>query len=320
MESQTTPMNTSAAGTISVDTANQVELITTLSGHSQQVVTLIISKGGDYLASSSLDKQIKLWDVANREDVHTFHVGLAVMNNIAFSPDGQLLACAEKIWDVESKQVVHTVNQNNHGTVAFSPTGERLAIAQADQPIIILNVSNGQITRTIENQLTNIVHDIEFSSDGTQFVIGGHSHDRGQIGIVALWDLESGQLIHVFEEDPVNSIHSVALSHDGNLIASAGTEGTTKVWAVESEELLFTIQGNSCYDVEFSPDGSLLATAGCNNTVKLWDMTNNNPKLLRTLEYGNNVMTIVFSPDGTLLASGSYDSKIYLWGISQKDE
>jgi Tol biopolymer transport system component len=109
-----------SASIISPDTVDQVELLHTLSGHSDKVYTLVFAGDGSHIASVSPDKTIRLWDVrepqsnevASGQEVHTFGISEAGMNDIAFSPDGRLLASSEAIWDVESKQIVHELDRN----------------------------------------------------------------------------------------------------------------------------------------------------------------------------------------------------------------
>jgi WD40 repeat protein len=293
---------------ISADTADQVVQLHTLSGHSDKVFTLVFSGDGSYIASVSPDKTIKLWDVASGQELHTFSISEVGMNDIAFSPDGRLLASSETIWDVESKQVVHALDRGRYGPVAFSPDGSTLAVALFGQPIKLFDVASGQVMRTLDDQAGNLALSIEFSPDGTFLAVGGHLN-----GMVTLWDVENGHIVHTFAHDTRSNFHGLAFSPDGHLLASAATERTAKLWDVASGQVVHTMQGTGCYDVTFSPDGSLVATAGCGRAVMLWDVASG--RRVRSLPHADEVMTVVFSPDGTLLASGGYDNQVSLWGV-----
>ena len=309
----TTPTDASLVEAISVDTVDQLELLSTLSGHNDHVYGLAFSGDGSQLASSSADKTIRSWDVASGQVGHTFSIREVTFNAIALSPDGRLLASAQAIWDVESGQMIHALSQAP-GSVAFSPDGSILAAAGPEQPIKLWDVTSGQVAYTLDNETVDVTHDIDFSPDGTRLAIGGHRYDGTVVhGMVTVWQVQNGQFMPSFEQEVSEGIHSVAFSPDGHLLASAGTEGTTGLWDVTAGQAVHTLHGNGCYDVAFSADGSLLATAGCDLTVKLWEVTSG--RLVRTLPHGCEVVSVVFSPDGTLLAAGGYDHQIHLWGV-----
>jgi WD40 repeat protein len=57
-------------------------------------------------------------------------------------------------------------------------------------------------------------------------------------------------------------------------LASGSEDNTVKLWSVESQKEVTTLQGHSeyVYSVVFSPDGKYLASGSDDNTVKLWSV------------------------------------------------
>ena len=60
---------------------------------------------------------------------------------------------------------------------------------------------------------------------------------------------------------------------DGSRLASAGTDGTVKLWDVENRRATSNLRGRAGgHGVAFSPDGTSLASASEDQTVKVWDI------------------------------------------------
>jgi WD40 repeat protein/tetratricopeptide (TPR) repeat protein len=314
-----------------------------LEGHGNVVWGLSFSPDGEIIASSSVDKTVKLW----RRDgslLATFKGHTNSVSCVAFSPDNKTIASASldktvKIWQTDGSLLATFKGHTNSVTsVAFSPDGQTIASGSKDKTIKLWK-SDGTLLRTIEQFAA--VNWLSFSRDGK--IIAVASDD----GSVKLWSSDGKLIANLWhsENRQPSKIYTVSFSPDGETIASGGQDATVKIWSIAAlkhpatqnstqardGELLATLRGHSklVFGVSFSNDGQTLASGSADGTVKLWslagvgdkrptDASNIKPesRLLRTFEgHADRVTQVSFSPEGKTLASASFDKTIRLWRL-----
>ena len=89
--------------------------------------------------------------------------------------------------------------------------------------------------------------------------------------------------------------------------------------------------GQPIFSVDVHPDGTRFATAGQDGTIKIWalapvldkasEQDESVPRLLATLSGHEGAVNCArWSPDGRFLASGSDDSMVMLWRLAGAGE
>ena len=284
--------------------------------------------------------------------------------SITFSPDGDLLASKSrdgslKIWDVNTKKLVHTINTSQRGEIAFSPDGNLLASGGGiDKVVNLWDPNSGELLRTFEEhldkvtsvafnpngdmlasasvdgwvhlwnphtgQLLNTIRSIEdvsivFRDDGSIISYAIKNHDFPNTPEIKVWELETGELLYTLEPD-VDEVFGVAFSPDRDVLASAGWGGV-ELWNAHTGDLLLSFPSVSTVflDAAFSPDQRILASSKEFGVIMLWDLETG--LLLKSFQAHNgDADSLAFSPDGRTLATTGTDNLIQLWQISPPDD
>jgi WD40 repeat protein len=235
-------------------------------------------------------------------------------NQVAFSPDGKLLAAASSVgvhlYDAQSLKLVRFIPSETWvRSLAFSPNGSLLAGGFYDHSVRLWHTTGGTFVRTLLGA-TDQVHSVAFSPD-RQLLAAAADDDT-----LRIWRVADGSLLKTIHQG-AQGVRAVAFSPDGKMLASGGNDGIMRLWRVADGALLHEFKGHTNWvrAVAFSPDGSLLASGSFDDTARLWRVSDGS--LLFTLKgHSASVLSVAFSPDGKTLATGSVDKTIGLWRVA----
>ncbi|MFM6748888.1 MAG: protein kinase domain-containing protein [Dolichospermum sp.] len=244
------------------------KLLQTLTGHSDWVWSVAYSPDGQTLASGSVDKTIKLWNVKTGNLLQTLTGHSNSVRSVAYSPDGQTLASGSddktiKLWDVKTGKLLQTLEGHSDWvySVAYSPDGQTVASGSVDKTIKLWNVNTGKLLQTLEGHSSS-VRSVAYSPDGQTLASGSYDNT------IKLWNARTGELLQTFTGHSY-SVNSLAYSPDGQTLASGSWDKTIKLWNARTGNLLQTLgHSYSVNSLAYSPDGQTLASGS--GTIKIW--------------------------------------------------
>jgi WD40 repeat protein len=319
------------------DQQAQIALLRQLAGEgiglleSQYDLALLLSAEGGDIAETVELKGSLLDGLQHSAAIVKYLRGhTAPVSNVAFSPDGKVLATGGDendiyLWDVEKRELLTRLSGHQAFiySLDFSAGGAQGVLASGDKNgnIILWDVSN-------KTQLASFAASadpawaVDFSPDGKTLAVSSKN-------TILLWDVSDsrnpnsiGQLAGGHQDNA--DIYAVAFAPpDGKTLASAGTDTTITLWDVAAQKPLgpFTAPDDrrprfGIRTLAFSPDGSLLASGGDDANIYLWDVEKRELRL-DLLFHRATVYEVAFNLEGDILATGSADGDIVLWDVSE---
>ncbi len=267
------------------------------------------------LAASLFDGTIRLWDTARWRETGVLQGHFRMVDTLAFSPDGQILASGSDdwtvaLWDVSARQKITTLSEHSRPikAVAFAGNGATLVAGSEDETISLWHIVPQLYVSSFEAH-EGAVRSLAFSPGGQALV------SAGEDGMIRVWDVETHRQLYEFPHLHDDAVYAVAFTPGGRYLLSAGRDHRIVVWDWATKRKVRTVIGHSAwiFGLAISPDGKTVATAGWDDKVKVWSVPQLRPLAPPLAEHTAPVGGVAFSPDGRLLASAGNDTKIWLW-------
>ncbi|KAG0261786.1 hypothetical protein BG011_000688 [Mortierella polycephala] len=186
-----------------------------LKGHQGAVYAVQYSPNGQYLATGSFDKTVRIWDgTTNQNSLYVLKGHALNISDLAWSHDSTMLLSAAydktcKLWDIESGKQVDSFDDNNiffHGTT-------RNMLTMVDTRRDNSGAPSGSAT-TLKNDA--MVNSIYVYHDGLT-VISGDS-----VGYIKTWDMRTGKVLQSILNEPTKKpISHIAVSKQRGLLGGA---------------------------------------------------------------------------------------------------
>jgi WD40 repeat protein/class 3 adenylate cyclase len=267
------------------------------------VTSVAVHPDRTLIAVGTIDGKVRLFDATSGTAVGSpLTEANAAVWQVAFSPDGRLLAVA-----VDPNGVDGFFGQQQQGKVQLWDVDSRTRVGREIAP------GGGSVLS------------VAFNPDGTLLATGSY---RGRLD---LWDVATqarhGNSMSVADD----GILSVAFDPSGALVAGGGAIGPVRVWRVADQRPAYPpLSGHTgpVTGVTFDPAGAFLATTSLLGGTRLWDPATG-------LGYGDELASSArpasltsslelppflglrnaFSPDGTQLAVAGVETRAMLWDV-----
>ncbi|HEX7312945.1 MAG TPA: caspase family protein [Pyrinomonadaceae bacterium] len=248
----------------------------------------------------------------------------AVVNSVAFGPDGSRLASASgdatvRVWDLRHPEERPRVLR--HDSPVFSidihPHLPLLVSGGDDGTLRLWDLSQPASAAREVARLGKGVNVVRFSRDGNVIAAGDND------GAVRLyrWQQDGASPVTFSHQSAVKTL---AFGADDQVLAVGDEGGSISLWDLRrtgSAARVLKAGAHVVYSIAFDKDGGRLAAGNLEGSVLMWDLSRPSQAPRTLMEAGVPwVGAVCFSPDGGTLAATVSDGTTRLWNLRQPAE
>ena len=310
-----------------------------LRGHAGPVGVVAFTPDGKWLLSAatcehtadnrfveSSDQTVRVWDVANGNEVARYHVQERV-NQLAVLPDGtSFITVGEslRLWRLPEAVAPPAVppppgvvTEIKHAARLDGHNGPIFDVALAAEGLTALSTSDDYFTRVWDLSMRKQVR--EFKSDGAMRCVavtadGSLAAWSGGQKTIVVWDLKQNKELKSLTGH-TSWVYSLKFTKDNKRLLSASRDKTIRLWELDKGDAMLTLETINRQDVvaRLSPDETkIVANSDNDYTLTLWNIADGQP-LAKLHGHGvEGVFAAAFSPDGSQIATADGKGAIFL--------
>ncbi len=233
---------------------------------------------------------LRLWNIEGERCLWSIPAHGSLVTAVRASCESQRIISASrdrsvKVWDLKTgaELAVLAGHQGYVSSVRITPDGKRAVTASSDKTLKVWNLEKYTLVQTLAG-LSGEASNLVITADGKRLFSTAVKKSTGTaVWGIAVWDLDLGVEVASLETGS-SGILAMAITPGGESLISGDMDGVLRVWDLEHNCLVHTIQahsglvlvpgGNPLYGLALAvtPDGKQVVSASVDQQLRVWDL------------------------------------------------
>lgn len=302
-------------GVIQLWDAQKKSLLYSLKGHQANIKRIAFSADAQFIVAGDDNGYVMLWDHSQRRMIGAFQAHKKGNTVFALSPDKQFLVTATTVssvmtlWNVASQSPVYTFRGHHSGIngIHYTADGKTIVSASDDGSVKLWDVATRKVLHSFTSDSRNKKFTaLALSRDGKYLAAGMNASGSDSHGI-EVWSLEDLKHRYSFNQH-TKKVTAVQFSPDGERLVSAAEDGTIKLWHLQQDVLVKSLQKQAAvgkvpsaiHSIAFANKGNEVVSVDGAGGVDGWN-----------LEQGRLDYTMIGGPRGTWISENHVKKRFW---------
>lgn len=252
----------------SIGSGNTIQLF---SAHKKAVTAIDISPSGEFIATGSIDKTVKIFNSNDITKVKVLEGKSGPIDVVKFSNKGDLLFTAGQdkylnIWDVASGTLKGSIKAHKNFITGIEvlKDNKHIVTSSEDKTIKVWDITNSTKVREFNGHNTFITC-LSVSSDEKYMLSGGWNNT------IVLWNFQTGEILNKFEKH-TKAITGICFTNNSRYFISSSEDNTARAWDVQTGDVIeiYSSHKDRITSVGLSKNDEYIFTTSLDQSTNIW--------------------------------------------------
>ncbi|NND83339.1 MAG: TIR domain-containing protein [Gammaproteobacteria bacterium] len=313
---------------VEIRNSADVELLTTLRGHEDEVVSLVWNDDGSKLLTASADATARLWNTSNARELARYEGHREALSSAQFNASENVVLTVSEDSNMRTYTAIAQASpmqkfelaghQGRVNSLFYDPTNHHLLSIGRDKTVRIWDPQTARQMTVIEGNPTYGVDSVVYDAAAQRMVLTAID------GSVSVRNSVSGTEAAEYPVNQNTVDQRLLFTATFDRLATRAVTpnmGQAVVWDLTSGAQLSVLKPDQeqFYDITMSDDGTRAVSLSWEGITRVWNL-DSGQQVAQLQGHAGLIESADFSPDGRWIVTAGQDTTAAVWNAESGEE